>query len=208
MYKKLPYFLVPLLILIFYLRIFSTIKIKSDTYDELKCLKAGEYLSKGAGWVVEASVFHPPLSYYIHGYLLKDRFFKNTDEQIFYARLLMAVFAALYGFFVFKYAEQKFGPAAGLVALFLFTFCPNIIAFSCFIVPDISVAFFIFLGFYTYEKSLEKILDIKKMLFAGLIFGLALLSKYTGVFLIPIYILLGLKKIVIAQFIEQICKFP
>jgi hypothetical protein len=113
MYKKLPYFLVPLLILIFYLRIFSTIKIKSDTYDELKCLKAGEYLSKGAGWVVEASVFHPPLSYYIHGYLLKGRFFKNTDEQIFYARLMMAVFAVLFGFFIFKYAEEKSGaPAA------------------------------------------------------------------------------------------------
>lgn len=208
MYKKLPYFLVPLLILIFYLRIFSTIKIKSDTYDELKCLKAGEYLSKGAGWVVEASVFHPPLSYYIHGYLLKGRFFKNTDEQIFYARLLMAVFAVLFGFFIFKYAEQKFGVPSGLIALYLFTFCPNIIAFSCFIVPDILVAFFIFFGFCTYEKSFEKISDIKKMLFSGLIFGLALLSKYTGVFLIPIYILLGLKKIIfekleIKHFIRQ-----
>ncbi|MDO8734903.1 MAG: tetratricopeptide repeat protein, partial [Elusimicrobiota bacterium] len=71
-------------------------------------------------------------------------------------------------------------------------------------VPDILVAFFIFLGFYTYEKSLEKTKDFfgKKSVFAGLIFGLALLSKYTGVFLIPVYILLGLKKIVIAQFIE------
>ncbi|MFA5778744.1 MAG: glycosyltransferase family 39 protein [Elusimicrobiota bacterium] len=210
MYKKLPYFLVPLLILIFYLRIFSTIKIKSDTYDELKCLKAGEYLSKGAGWVVEASVFHPPLSYYIHGYLLKNRFFKNTDEQIFYARLIMAVFAALFGFFVFKYAEEKFGTPSGLVALFLFTFCPNIIAFSCFVVPDILVAFFIFLGFYTYEKSLEKTKDFfgKKSVFAGLIFGFALLSKYTGIFLVPIYILLGLKKIIfekleIKHFVKQ-----
>ena len=54
----------------------------------------------------------------------------------------------------------------------------------------------------------EKTKDIKKSVFAGIVFGLALLSKYTGVFLIPIYILLGLwkiflKKIKLANFVVQ-----
>jgi len=195
MFKKLTYFLVPLLLLIFYLRIVSTIKVKSDTYDEMKCLKAGEYLASGSGWVVEASVFHPPLSYYIHGFLLKDSNFKNDDEKIYYARLIMAVFSVILGFFIFKYAKEKFGELSGLLALFLFTFCPNIIAYSPLIVQDMLVTLFIFLGFYSYEKSLEKIKDTKRIILAGLVFGLALLSKYTGVFLIPIYIFMGLTKI-------------
>src|SRR3989339_530729 len=186
MFKKLTYFLVPLLLLIFYLRIVSTIKVKSDTYDEMKCLKAGEYLASGSGWVVEASVFHPPLSYYIHGFLLKDSNFKNDDEKIYYARLIMAVFSVILGFFIFKYAKEKFGELSGLLALFLFTFCPNIIAYSPLIVQDMLVTLFIFLGFYSYEKSLEKIKDTKRIILAGLVFGLALLSKVP----IPLIILL------------------
>ncbi|MDD5687044.1 MAG: tetratricopeptide repeat protein [Elusimicrobia bacterium] len=199
MYRKLTYFAVAILLSVFYFRIVSTIKVKSETYDEIKCLRAGEYLTSGSGWVVEASVFHSPLSYYIHGFLLKGKSFKNLDDKIFNARLIMAVFPVIFGFFIFKYSKEKFGELSGLVALFLFTWCPNIIAFSCLIVPDMLVAFFIFLGFYTYQNSLEKIKSVKKSILAGLIFGLALLSKYTGVFLVPIYLLLGLRKLFLKE---------
>ncbi|MBN1385171.1 MAG: glycosyltransferase family 39 protein [Elusimicrobia bacterium] len=198
MRKHLPYFLVPILLLIFYVRIVSTVKVKSDTYDELKCLKAGENLTAGAGWKVEASVFHPPLSYYIHGFLLKDSYqHHQVDKKVFDARLIMAFFPVILGFFIYRYTKYKFGLLPGLLALFLFTFSPNIIAFSCLIVPDMLVALFIFLGFYSYEKALEKSHKrrFRSSFLAGVVFGLALLSKYTGVFLIPIYIVLGLRKL-------------
>ena len=161
--------------------------------------QAGIYLSRGAEWKVVASVFHPPLSYYLHGYLLKDGKFKDQDEHLFYARLITAVFPVILGFFIFKFAKETFGAAPAIAALLLYTCSPNVIAHSCLIQPDMLAATFIFLGFYFYRGSLADIKNFKKSLLAGIVFGLALLTKYTAVFLVPIYLLLSARQALIGK---------
>jgi len=55
----------------------------------------------------------------------------------------MAAFPVLLGFFIFLYGRKEFGPVAGLLALFFYTFEPNVLAQSCLIQPDMFAATFI-----------------------------------------------------------------
>lgn len=184
-----------ILLAIFYLRLAAVTGVKSDTYDELKCLHAGEYLAKNFNWDIESVIYHPPLSYLTHGLLLKDRQFKDTDEKVRYARLIMMVFPVLLGIFIYRFGRKEFGPAAGLAALFLYTFEPNVIAMSCLIQPDMFAAAFTFIGFYFYRKALRDGKSAKKLMVAGFAAGLAFLSKYNGVFLVFIMAVLEAKEV-------------
>jgi 4-amino-4-deoxy-L-arabinose transferase-like glycosyltransferase/Tfp pilus assembly protein PilF len=184
-----------ILLAIFYVRIFSTISVKSDTYDELKCLNAGEYLAQYGKWDTASVIFHPPLSYITHGYLLKDIQFDNNDEKIFRARMIMAVFPVLLGFFIFRFGKKEFGPLAGLAALFLYTFEPNVLAQSCLIQPDMFAATFMFLAFYAYLRSMRAPKSSGKLLLAGIVMGLAFLSKYNGVFMLFVALFLEAKDV-------------
>lgn len=188
--SKFIYLAAAVLLAIFYVRIWSTISVKSDTYDELKCLNAGEYLATHGTWDVSYVIFHPPLSYLTHGYLLKDGKFDDNDHKIFAARLIMAVFPVILGLFIFKFGRKEFGPMAGLAALFLYTFEPNVIAQSCLIQPDMFAATFMFLAFYYYLRMMRAPSSLWKLLLAGLTMGLAFLSKYNGVFMLFVALLL------------------
>lgn len=206
--KRVVFLLAAALLAVFAFRLASLARLQSDTYDELKCLRAGEHISRDLDWSVEASIFHPPLSYYLHGFPLQNKAFNGDKEKLTAARSIMLIFPVLLGLYIFLYARKKFGEAAGVFALFLYSFCPNVIAQSSLIQPDMLVTTFIFIGFYLYARSLDDVKNTGKKLAAGLALGLALLSKYTGVFLLPITALLGLlyvyqKRLSFSKFIKQ-----
>ena len=54
----------------------------------------------------------------------------NTDQIVFWARLPMVLIALLLGVYLYKWAKELYGEKAGLLALTLFAFSPNILALT------------------------------------------------------------------------------
>ena len=176
------------LLLLFLIRVTAVLQVQSSTYDEVTCLNTARYLCERLSWDIKETVQHPPLSYFWYGFLVKHAApSAHFDEQLRIARYAMLVFPLLLGYFIFQWGKTLWGPKAGLVALGLFTFSPNVIAHSGLLTQDILVATFMFLALYSFEGLLAAP-SARTTAAAGLALGLALLSKYTAVFLFPLYV--------------------
>jgi len=115
----------------------------------------------------------------------------NADQMLFFGRIFVILLSVLLGFFVFKWAKELFGIKSGLFALFLYSFSPNILAHSRLATIDLGASCFMFIATYYFWRFINNI-SIKSLAIAGITFGLAQLSKFTALYLIPIYIILTL----------------
>ena len=110
----------------------------------------------------------------------------DADKMIFFSRLPIVFLAILLGFFVFKWTKELYGPKAGLLALFLYTLSPNILAHSRFVTMDLGITAFFFISFYCFWKFLKNP-SWKTLFIAAFAFALCQLAKFSGIILIPIF---------------------
>lgn len=117
--------------------------------------------------------------------LMSDKY--DGETLFFLSRLFMIPLSIILGVFVFLWAKDLYSTRAGLLALFLYCFSPNILAHTRLITPDLSLACFSLLPIYFYWKFtlLEK--KPRYLFFSALSFGLALVSKYSALLLFPIF---------------------
>lgn len=148
---------------------------------------------------------------------LAQRFFYENRENnlnykmLFLSRLMIVLLGLLLGFYVYKFASLLFGVKAGLLALFLYSFCPNILAHSRLVTTDLGLACFGFIFIYylyRYKKESKNLFLILSAFFLGL----TLVSKYSAVLFFPSLLLLFLpnkkgenKKFYLKTFISIIC---
>jgi 4-amino-4-deoxy-L-arabinose transferase-like glycosyltransferase len=76
-----------------------------------------------------------------------------------------------------------------MLAIILYSFCPNILAHARLITPDITLTTFTFITLYYFWRLLKDNRPSDAVL-GGICLGLALLSKFTSVLLFPIGLLL------------------
>jgi hypothetical protein len=193
----------------------SSMAQKSPTWDETHYLGIGAYLAKEKRWDIPSAHLHPPLSFYLnslpflffspdsscfkHGptgdyywavkrgnCLLEKSGFKE-DGLLFYSRLPMVLAGVLLGYYVFLWASELHGVGGGLFSLFLFCLCPNLLAHTQLITTDICLTAFGFIGFYYCWKGIKTYSNGKAAL-AGLFLGLALLSKYSALLWVPLFV--------------------
>ena len=114
----------------------------------------------------------------------------RSDRLLIASRLMTLLVSILLGVYVYRFSMLLFGATGGVISLFLFTFCPNMLAFSGICVPDMPVTVFSLISVYYLWRSVddEKILS---SLLAGLFLGFALLSKFTAFQLIPVEVMLA-----------------
>ncbi len=115
----------------------------------------------------------------------------NADAMLFWGRLPFLLLMLLLGFFVFRWAKELYGDKAALLATVLYAFSPTVLAHCRFVTTDVGAATAFFIALYYFSHWL-KTPDWKNTAKAGLIFGLALLAKFSTVLLIPAFILLTL----------------
>jgi len=115
----------------------------------------------------------------------------NADKIIFWARLPMLLLMILLGFYVFKWSRELYGNKAGLIALFLYSLSPTFLAHGRLVTTDVGAAAAFFISSYYLIKWLRQPTR-KNLIIAGLVFGLALLTKFSLVLLIPYFILITL----------------
>ena len=140
--------------------------------------------SRDQKWVTQAGI--TPAS----GQLLLCSPENHGDRLLILSRLMMLLPALLLGWCLFSWCRSLYGEWAAMTAITLYAFCPNILAHARLITPDIALTAFLFTATFFFWKVL-KLGRMGDAVAGGVALGLALLSKYTGVLLIPIFIALA-----------------
>lgn len=206
------YLCVAILLLFFILMTSFSIYNKSPTADESWYIGVGRYVLETKNFDIATFYMgNPPLPFYINSIPLffykfeKSLFQEYTTDYVvifeklvysknypledilFPARFMIILTSALLGFFVYRFAKELYGIKVGFFALILFIFSPNIIAHSGLATTDLTATFAIFISTYFFWKFLNNPTK-KSLAIAGITFGLAQISKFTAIYLIPIFI--------------------
>jgi hypothetical protein len=116
-------------------------------------------------------------------------------QQLFAARLPSLLLGLLLGWLVWRWAQALFGPAGGILALVLYTFCPNVLAHAHLVTTDIGTALGMFAASYLLWRYLEQP-SAGRLALAAAAFGLAQLTKATAVLLVPAFaLILGVRAV-------------
>ncbi|MFH1789149.1 MAG: glycosyltransferase family 39 protein, partial [Candidatus Altiarchaeota archaeon] len=103
---------------------------------------------------------------------------------LYYSRTMIMLLSVLMGVIVFVWARQLYGVKAGIFAVFLFSFEPNLIAHSGLVTTDAGVSFFILATFYFLYRYV-KTWKIPHLVACCILFGLSLLAKHTSFVVVP-----------------------
>ena len=108
----------------------------------------------------------------------------EADRIIFRARMAATTLSLLLGLLVFLAAREMFGDGAALFALALVVFEPNMIAHGAYVTTDMGISCFMFASIYAFYRYV-KAPSVSRLIVLGLVSGLALASKHSGVLLLP-----------------------
>ncbi len=194
-----------LLLLLFLGRIALTWRVFNDTVDESGHIVAGLQYLETHQYIFEPE--HPPLGRLLLAalpHLAGLRFHPNlwahngpwaTHGLAFYwktltlARAGNLLFAALLFFCVWRWSLLLHGPVAALAACAILVCCPNILAMAGFATLDFAAAVaFLVPAFFFWRWSQEPSWDHARI--AGAALGLAILTKFSSLVLLPPLLLL------------------
>ncbi len=115
----------------------------------------------------------------------------NNDAYriLFLSRLPFVLLFALLGFAVYRWAAELYGKGAGVFSVLLYSFSPLVLANAGVALTDLPVVAFIFLTMYFFWRFTRDH-SRKYVALAGISLGLALASKETANYLLPIMLLL------------------
>jgi 4-amino-4-deoxy-L-arabinose transferase-like glycosyltransferase len=111
-----------------------------------------------------------------------------NDRQLILSRLTVLALSLLLAVYLFRFTMDLYGETAGYLALGVFAFCPNMLAFSGISTQDMPMAALSFIACYHYWYFL-RCQSLSRSLTAGLFLGLALATKLTAILLIPFELL-------------------
>ncbi len=124
-----------------------------------------------------------------------ERFMNQNRERyfdlFFVGRYPNVVVSVLGGWVVFLWSRQLFGPAAGVVGVGLWCFCPNVLAYAGLITPDIGAATATVSAYFAFWLWLRGP-TWRRALLAGILLGVAQLTKFTLLVLYPVWVCLWL----------------
>ena len=108
----------------------------------------------------------------------------RNDRLLTESRFVMLIVGVVLCVYVFRWTMDLYGPKAAAVAGVLCSFSPNILAHARLITPDILLTTTTFITLYYFWKLLR---DGKSRdaILGGMMLGLALMSKYSGLLLLP-----------------------
>jgi 4-amino-4-deoxy-L-arabinose transferase-like glycosyltransferase len=112
-----------------------------------------------------------------------------AQHLVFRMRLCAGLLALALSLVVFLAAREWFSTGAGLIAMLLVVFDPNLLANSALVTTDIGVSLFFLLSIYAFYRYV-KIPSVIRLLLAGIAAGLLLATKHSGILLAPMLLLL------------------
>jgi len=127
-----------------------------------------------------------PLSPWAFGWEFMYANAARYDAIYFRARLVVVALSVLTGGLVFLWSRRLFGDAAGLLAVALWTFCPNTIAHAGLVTTDMGATAAGFAATFAFWRYLERP-NWPRAAAAGALLGLAQLTKFSMLLLYLIW---------------------
>ncbi len=117
-------------------------------------------------------------------------FGNGGDRLLFPARMACMLFSLTTAVLVYAAGRRCFGMLAGVCALFLFVFDPNLLAHGTLISTDVASACFLLATVYAFYRYAVQP-SWRWLLVTGLLAGLALVAKFTGILIAPMLLLIA-----------------
>lgn len=187
---------------------------ESLTFDEDDHMFAGYMMWKAADYGLNPE--HPPLVKLVatvpllwdhlwippaqpHRFFKDEAYLRGRDwlahndgygqHLVFRMRVSAEIFALGLCLVVFLTAREWFGDAAGLLALVLVVFDPNVLAHSALVTTDIGVSCFFVAAVWTFYRYASRP-TLTRLLLVGLATGLLLATKHSGILIGPMFLCL------------------
>lgn len=103
----------------------------------------------------------------------------DADRVLFWSRAAMILLAALGAAVTFMWARDLFGHTAGVVAVALYAFCPNLLGHGMLVTTDVPLAVFTVLTLYLFWRRGNNP-SWQSDVATGLALGAAMASKFSG----------------------------
>ena len=131
----------------------------------------------------------------------------RADTMLFWGRLPTMAMTLLLGVAVVVWARRHFGDAVALTALGLFAFDPNLITHGRYITTDMIAAVTIFVASIAWGWHLTEG-SRRSLVWAGLALGCAFASKFSTLYLLPVFAVLYLAVVshIIFRKLARICR--
>lgn len=142
-------------------------------------------------------VLPPPNTYFQPAANLGGvRFLYSNDAGniLFRARAAVSILALCLALLVFAAGNEMFGTGAGLFALALFAFEPNILGHGPLVTTDMGATCGVFAAVYSFYRYCKQP-SVLRLLVCGLAAGLALAAKHSTVLIVPMFVLLAVTEI-------------
>jgi hypothetical protein len=123
--------------------------------------------------------------YFPVGWKFLFRSGNDPDALLRQGRLMVGLLAVALGLGVFVWTRHLFGPAAGLLALTLFAFCPHMLAHGALITTDLSIALMLFAAVGCIWGLLHRV-TWARLIASLAVTGLLLPAKLSGILIVPI----------------------
>lgn len=123
------------------------------------------------------------------GYLFFYRMHNDVREMLLSGRAMMALMAVGLGVLVYAWSRTLFGPLGGLISLLLFAFSPSMLAHGSLMTSDLPVTLFVSAAVWSIWTMMQR-LTIGTVVVSAAAIAAALLSKLSGLVVLPIAVLL------------------
>jgi 4-amino-4-deoxy-L-arabinose transferase-like glycosyltransferase len=122
----------------------------------------------------------------------------DADALLVWCRMAATLFTLFLALLLFEAAEQMFGLLAGLAALVLAVFEPNLLAHGALVTTDVAAACCLFAAVYAFYRYLRRP-SVLRLLECGFTAGLSLAVKHSGLLVFPILGLLTAAEMIIGR---------
>ena len=119
---------------------------------------------------------------------------QTADSMLFKARMAAATLTIAAALAVFAAAYEMFGAIAALLSLLLFVFEPNLLAHGNLVTTDMGLSLFLFATVFAFYRFVQKP-SAWWLVLTGVLAGLTLAAKHSGILSIPILCVLALTEI-------------
>ncbi len=112
-----------------------------------------------------------------------------SQRLVFRMRMAAGLLALGLSLVVFFAAREWFGDTAGLIALLIVVFEPNIAGHSALVTTDVGVTLFFLWSIYAFYRYVKRP-TATRLIIAGVVSGLLIATKHSGILLLPMLIAL------------------
>ncbi len=119
----------------------------------------------------------------------------HSAEMIFWARLPTLIIYFGFGLWLFRWIRRRWNAPTALLTLFFYAVSPTVLAHARFVTTDLAATVAFFASFAAFLKWIERPTWRQTLLF-GLVIGLAELTKFSLILLLPLFPLMIMVKFV------------